>query len=295
VGEGVKARAEITDFWEMVFNPSSVDRLSHVLCGAWQAGAFLVISVSAFYLLRRKHTAFAEASLKIGLVFALLASTLQIVTGHNSALGVIENQPAKMAAFEGHYETGEMPLYLFGWVNEAAGEVKHAAAMPRAVSRFLVGSGPITGLEEFAPEDRPPVNAVFQLYHVMVAIGMGLFLVSAAGVVQWWRGSLFARRWFLWVLVFAVLGPQLANQFGWFAAEIGRQPWIVYGLLRTSEGLSAVVKAEAVAASLLMFAFVYALLFAVFVYLLNDKIQKGPDAADLTPRGKLALPTKGAS
>ena len=119
-----------------------------------------------------------------------------------------------------------------------------------------------------------------------------MIAVAALGFLYFWHGSLFERRWMLWLLVLSVLGPQLANQCGWFAAEVGRQPWIVYGLMRTSAGLSAVVKAEAVLASLILFTVLYLLLFAVFVYLLNDKIQHGPDDRDLTPTGKLALPFK---
>ena len=136
------------------------------------------------------------------------------------------------------------------------------------------------------------MNVTFQLYHAMVAIGFGMIAVAALGFLYFWRGSLFEKRWMLWLLVLSVLGPQLANQCGWFAAEVGRQPWIVYGLMRTSAGLSAVVTAEAVLASLILFTVIYLLLFAVFVYLLNDKIQHGPDDADLTPTGKLALPFK---
>lgn len=287
-------RAVITDFWAMVFNPSSVDRLSHTLMGCWQAGAFLVISVSAFYLLRRQHEAFARASMKVGLGVAVVASLLQLLTGHSSAKGVIRNQPAKMAAFEGHYETGELPIYLFGWVDEQNERV-HGVALPLPLSRLILGGPtPVKGLREFPPEDRPRVNTNFQLYHLMVGIGFALIGLSLTGVFLGWRGRLFEHRWLLWILVFSVLGPQIANQAGWFAAEMGRQPWIVYGLLRTSDGLSAVVKAEAVLASLILFAFIYLLLFAVFVYLLNDKIQHGPDAADLTPSGKLALPSRPA-
>jgi len=296
VEAGGVMRAEITDFWAMVFNPSSMDRLSHVLCGAWQAGAFLVVSVSAYYLLRGRHVAFARSSLRFALVFGLVASILQWVTGHASAVGVARNQPAKLAAFEGHYRTeANAPLYLWGWVDEEAERVRYGAPIPGLLSFLVHGTTekPVTGLAEFAPEDRPRVNAVFQFYHVMVGIGVWMVVISAGAIGFWVHGSLTRQRWLLWLLVFSVLGPQVANQCGWFAAEMGRQPWIVYGLMRTSEGLSAVVRAETVLASLILFTAIYVLLLAVFVYLLNDKIQHGPDAADLVPTGKLGLPGRG--
>jgi cytochrome bd ubiquinol oxidase subunit I len=298
VGEGMRARAEITDFWQMVFNPSSVDRLFHTLCGAWQAGAFLIVSVSAWYLLQRKHEEFARHSLRVGLTVGLAASLLQLVSGHSSAVGVARNQPVKLAAFEGLYETtSNAPLSLFGWVDEKDEAVKGGLRIPGLLS-FLAHNNthqPVTGLHEAAPrpEDRPPVNFTFQLFHLMVALGFGMILLASLGFLYFWRGSLFEKRWLLWLLVLSVLGPQLANQAGWFAAEVGRQPWIVYGLLRTSQGLSAVVKADAVLAAIILFSLVYGLLFAVFLYLLNDKIHHGPDDADLTPSGKLALPSRG--
>jgi cytochrome d ubiquinol oxidase subunit I len=126
----------------------------------------------------------------------------------------------------------------------------------------------------------------------MVAVGFGMILIASLGLLYFRRGSLFEKRWLLWLLVFSALGPQIANQAGWFAAEVGRQPWIVQGLLRTSAGLSAVVKANTVLAAIILFSAVYVLLFAVFVYLLNDKIQHGPDDGDLVPSGKLALPMR---
>ena len=296
VGEGMRARAEITDFWQMVFNPSSVDRLLHTLCGAWQAGAFLVVSVSAWYLLKRKHEEFARRSMRVGLAVGLVASLLQLVSGHSSAVGVAKNQPAKLAAFEGLYvTTSNAPLTLFGWVDEKGEAIKGGLRIPGLLS-FLAHSDSrqaVTGLREAAPrpEDRPPVNFTFQIFHVMVAIGFGMILLALLGFLYFWRGSLFEKRWLLWLLVLSVLGPQLANQAGWFAAEVGRQPWIVYGLLRTSQGLSAVVTADAVLAAIILFSVVYLLLFAVFIYLLNDKIQHGPDDSDLAPSGKLALPS----
>ncbi len=288
------ARAEVKDFWQLVFNPSMVDRLFHVLCGAWQAGAFLVVSVSAWYLLKKRHLDFARASLRVGLTVALVASLLQLVSGDSSARSVAKNQPAKLAAFEGLYETSSnAPLTLVGYVDEKDGKVV-GLQWPGLLS-FLVGfetKTMVTGLDAFAPEDRPPVEASFLFFHGMVGVGFTMIAIAALGFLYFRHGSLHERRWLLWILVFSVLGPQIANQLGWFAAEVGRQPWIVYGLMRTPAGLSAVVAKSAVLSSLILFTFIYFLLFAVFIYLLNDKIQHGPDDADLTPAGKLALPTR---
>ena len=280
VGEGINARAEITDFWGMVFNPSSVDRLSHVLSGAWLAGAFLVISVSAFYILKNKHLDFAKASIKIALILAIFASLFQLYTGDRSAIGVSKNQPAKLAAFEAHFDSSAVaPLYLFGWVNEKNQEVKFGVAIPGMLSYLIYGDTkhPVTGLNAFKPGERPPVNIVFQTYHMMVAIGFTLIAISLFSLFLWWRGKLFEKKWFLYILIFSVLGPQLANQLGWITAEVGRQPWIVYGLLKTSEGLSKAVEANQIIFSLILFTIIYALLFVLFIYLLNEKIQHGPD------------------
>jgi len=275
VGGGM--RAELTSFWEAVLNPSFLDRISHVYMGAWQAGAFLVLSVSAFYLLRKKHQEFAKASMKIALVVAVAASLLQLVTGHSSAVNVAANQPAKLAAYEGHFETGPAPLYLVGWVNEESGRT-HGIRLPGMASFLIHGETgtPVTGLDAFAEADRPPVNIVFQAFHVMVAIGFLLIAVALLGTVYWWRGVLFETRWLLWILVFAVLGPQIANQLGWLSAEVGRQPWIVYNLLRTSDALSNVVSANQVITSLVLFGLIYLFLLALFIYLLNEKIRHGP-------------------
>jgi cytochrome bd ubiquinol oxidase subunit I len=295
VGKGLQARAEVTNFYQVVFNPSAMDRLLHVLCGAWQAGAFLVVSVSAWYLLKKRHAEFARASLRVGLIVGMAASLLQLLSGHSSAAGVARNQPAKLAAFEGLYETSpHASMTLWGWVDEKTETVKGGVAIPGLLSYLAYGdvNQPVQGLRAFKPEDRPPINLSFQFYHIMVTVGFGLILLAGLGFLYFWRGSLFDKRWMLWLLTFSVLGPQLANQTGWFAAEVGRQPWIVYGLLRTPAALSAVVHANTVLSAIILFSLVYVLLFAVFVYLLNDKIQHGPDVADLTPAGKWALPMR---
>lgn len=286
VGEGLNARAEITDFWAMVLNPSSVDRLLHTISGCWLAGAFLVISVAAYYLLKEKHVRFAKSSIKIALVIALVASLFQLFTGHQSAVGVSKNQPVKLAAMEAVFDDQtNAPLYLFGWVNEDNQEVKFGIAIPSMLS-YLIGwdsNTKVTGLNSFPEDERPPVNIVFQVYHLMVAIGFALIAISVIGVFLWWKGTLFKHRWLLWIFVFSILLPQIANQVGWITAEVGRQPWIVYGLMKTSEGLSKAVQAGQVWYSLIMFTLIYIGLFILFIYLLHSKIQHGPEEADLIP------------
>ncbi|MGC9942607.1 MAG: cytochrome ubiquinol oxidase subunit I, partial [Verrucomicrobiota bacterium] len=228
----------------------------------------------------------------IGLIVGFIASLLQAVSGHISGQDVARNQPAKLAAFEALYNTtSNAPLTLIGWVDEK-NEQTHGLQIPGALS-FLAHNdfhAQVTGLDAFKPEDRPPVAACFFFFHGMVAIGSMLILIAALGCFFAWQKKLKEKRWLLWLLVFSILGPEIANQLGWFAAEVGRQPWIVYGVLRTPDGLSAIVRANTVLASLILFTFIYFLLFAVFLYLLNDKIQHGPHDEDLIPSGKLALP-----
>lgn len=272
-------RANITDFWAMVFNPSSLDRLSHTVTAAWITAAFFVTSVSAFYLLKKRHVEFAKMSMKIGLSLALLATVLQLVTGHKSIVGVAKNQPTKMAALEGQSTTKPLDLTIFGYV-DSEGEAQ-GIKIPKMGSILLSGNPDtaVKGAKNFDPEKEPmpPVQPVFQAYHLMVGIGMFLGALSIFASIKWWRGTLWDSKLVLTALVWAVVLPQLANQLGWFAAEVGRQPWIVYGMLRTSHALSVSVHAGQVLASLILFMLVYALLFALFVYLLDRKIKAGPE------------------
>lgn len=279
VGEGFNARAEVTDFWAMVFNPSSVDRIIHVWQGAFLAGAFMVLSVHAYYIRKGKFVELSKIAFKIALVVATVVSFTQLISGHSSADGVAVNQPAKLAAMEGHYEkSAPADLYLLGWVDNKKQEVT-GLGVPGGLS-FLVHQDfkePITGLNAFPKEDQPSqVNAVFQFYHIMISIGMFLIALSFYACFLWWKGKLFETKWILWIFSFSVLLPQIANQAGWFAAEMGRQPWIVYGHLRTSEGFSQEVSANQIVFSLILFLVVYSLLFLLFLYSLNKKIKHGP-------------------
>jgi cytochrome bd ubiquinol oxidase subunit I len=279
VGEGMHARAEITDFWAMVFNPSSIDRLSHVWIGSFLAGSFLVLSVNAWYILRKRHLAIAQPAFKIALVVAVLSSLAQLFTGHHSADGVAINQPAKLAALEGHYDSlAVADMYLLGWVNQQDQKVT-GLGIPGGLT-FLLHQDfktPVRGLNSFREDERPrQVNAIFQFYHIMVAIGMALIGLSCFGAWMWYRGRLFKHRWLLQLFVWAVILPQIANQAGWFAAEMGRQPWVVYGLLRTSDAFSRTVTANQIMFSLVLFTVVYIVLLVLFLYLLTHKIQHGP-------------------
>lgn len=280
VGEGMTARAEITDFWAMVFNPSSVDRIVHVWIGAFLAGTFLVLSVHAYYILKNRYVEQSKKAFGVILVIATISALAQLVTGHGSANGVAVNQPAKLASFEGHYDSlAVADMYLFGWVDDTEQTVK-GLKIPGGLTFLLYQDfkTPVTGLNSFDKNDRPGmVNFVFQTYHLMVAIGMLLIGLTLFALFLWWKGKLFNQRWLMIVFSFSVLLPQIANQVGWYSAEVGRQPWVVYGLLRTSDALSENVKAEQVMFSLILFTLVYAILFALFIYLLNKKIQTGLD------------------
>lgn len=279
VGEGLTARAEVTDFWAMVFNPSSVDRLVHTWQGSFLAGAFLVLSVHAYYLRKGRYTEISKKAFKIALVVATVFSLSQLVSGHSSADGVAVNQPAKLAAMEGHFEkSAPADLYLFGWVDKEQQEVT-GLKIPGGLS-FLVHQdfkAPITGLNSFPVSDRPSqINAVFQFYHIMIAIGMMLIGLTLYASFLWWRGKLFETKCLLWIFSFSVILPQIANQVGWFAAEMGRQPWVVYGHLRTGDAFSQEVSANQIVFSLVLFTVVYALLLVLFIYMVNKKIKHGP-------------------
>jgi cytochrome bd ubiquinol oxidase subunit I len=283
VGEGLSARAEIVDFWAMVFNPSSMVRLTHTVIGAWLAGAFLVISVSAYYLLKNKFVSFATHSLKIGLFVAFIAVFLQLWTGDMSGKIAGKHQPSKMAAFEGIYQTQKgAPLSLFGYVDSKEQKV-HGIEIPKLLSYLLFSDfdAEVKGLDQFKKEDWPNVPVVYQTYHAMILMWGLMFLTTLSAVYLLWRRKLAQSKWMLRLLVFSSIYPQIGNQVGWVSAEMGRYPWIVQDLLRISQGLSKSVTAGQVLGSIILFGFVYLCLFILFVYLLNDKFKHGPNDEDL--------------
>lgn len=273
-------RAEITSFWGVVFNPAAPDRLLHVIVGAWMTGAFLVLSVSAWYLLHRRHQEFSRSCMKVALIVATFGAIFQVfISGDQSARYVAVYQPSKFAALEGHFETGPAPLSFIGWVDQN-GRRTYAVGIPGGTSFLLdfnFGS-PVKGLNTIPQEDWPAVNVVFQAYHLMLALGVFMLALTVVccGFFFWGR-RLFTTRWLLWILVPGPIYTLAANLAGWWTAETGRQPFMVFNLLRTSQGVSPNVSPSTVIASIVMFAVVYTLLGALYVFLLNDKIQQGPE------------------
>jgi cytochrome d ubiquinol oxidase subunit I len=264
-----------------------MERLVHVLLGAFILGAFFVMSVSAYYLLKKRHREFARRSFIIALVLGAAASLAEGISGDSQARRLATTQPAKLAAFEGLYRTepGGTRLTLAGFPDTAEERLDGAIAIPKLLSLLVYGdpNRPVSGLDQVPRGDWPPVTIPFHAYHGMVGLGFLLLGLTLLALFLLWRRRLFEQRWLLWVFVFAVVGPFAANQLGWVSAEVGRQPWVVYGLLRTSDGLSRAVAADAILGSIAMFGIIYLLLFAVWVYVLNDKIQHGPEEAHEVP------------
>jgi cytochrome d ubiquinol oxidase subunit I len=223
-------------------------------------------------------------------------SWAQIVSGDLQAVNVAEHQPAKLAAFEGQYESAaRAPLHLWGWPDDDARRVRFGVKVPALLS-ILVHRDPdavVAGLDDLEADwGRPPVWLAFQSYHLMVAIGF--LFAGATSVAAWlrWRGRLWERRRLLWFFVVAVVPAFAANQAGWVAAEVGRQPWIVYptvvdgrviGGLRTADAVSESVTSGQVLGSIVMFGVLYALLFVLWVTVLHSKIRHGPDPVGSEP------------
>lgn len=278
-GTGEQARAVVTDFWGMLFNPSAVDRIVHVILGCWLAGIFLVISVSAYYMLKKKHLPFAEPCMKMGLVAGMITLVLQLISADSTAKGVAQNQPSKFAALEGVYKTApSTPITVIGWVDTEKKEVR-GIQIPGVLSFLTYGNTttPVPGLDQIPLDEQPPIQLTFQAYHIMVWMWGALFSVTLAGLVLWKRKRLVRSPWVLRALVLSVVFPQIANQVGWITAEVGRQPWLVYGVLKTSQGLSKTIHANQVVASIVMFIVIYILLFSLFIFLLDRKIKHGPE------------------
>jgi cytochrome d ubiquinol oxidase subunit I len=275
-------RAVLTSFWAAVFNPSMPPRYFHTVASALLTGCFVVAGVCAWYMLKKRHLHFARQAMLWAISVGLVIAVAMPFLGHWGALVAAEHQPVKMAAFENVTETADgAPLWLFGWLtkNDDGTYDTHGLGIPNGLSLILHlnPDARIVGLDSVPLADRPPVPLVFQSYHLMIMLG-GLFvLVLLLAQVMHRLKRLEHARWLLWILVACIPLALLAMNMGWMAAEVGRQPWIVQGLLRTTDGVSPVVSAGQIWTTLGLFGLIYLILFIAWLRIFLGIIRKGPE------------------
>jgi len=270
------------DWWAVVFNPSFPYRFVHMVMAAYLTTAFSVCGVAAWYLVDGRFPRRSKIMLTMGLGMIAVVAPLQIIAGDMHGLNTLDYQPAKIAAMEGHWKTREgAPLILFAIPDEAAQTNHLEVEVPKLGSLILTHSlnGVVRGLDQWAPGDRPPVAPIFWAFRVMVAIGLLMVAIGFGGVFLLWRGRLVETRWFLQLLRLASPTGFIAILAGWVTAEVGRQPWVVYNVMRTAEAASPVAGGS-VATSLIVFGAAYAIVFAAGIYYIVGLLEKGPDAAD---------------
>jgi cytochrome bd ubiquinol oxidase subunit I len=271
-------RAVLTDFLAAAFNPSTVIRYLHTIFSGWLTGSLLLAAIAAWSLLKGREQAHARQLLKLTLAVVMAAAFLQLATGHLHSVQVARTQPAKMAAFEGLWQTQKKaPLALFAVPDEKNGRNRLYIGIPGLLS-FLVHfdvQAEVTGFDRIPEDQRPPILVTFASYHVMIGLGMLFLALAGLAMLLWWRRRLDDSRWFLRLLLVAAPLGYIATEFGWLAAEIGRQPWAVYGILRTANAASVSVPAWQIAMTLGLFVAVYVLLSIVALKVLGRIIRTG--------------------
>lgn len=272
------SRLVLTDFFSAVFNPSTIYRFIHVTIAGWMSGTLFAAGIAAWYLLKQKYQEEAKKILQISLGIFIACAFLQFLSGHTHAVQVARTNPERMAAFEALWETKEgAPMSLFGIPVQSERKTYAEIAVPKLLSLMIHfdPNGKVPGLSEFPENEWPPVLLTYASYHVMIGLGSLFAAIAGIGLLLFITGKIYSARWYLWALLFATPLPLIANEFGWIATEVGRQPWAIYRILRTADAASVVVPAWQILASLIAFAVVYALLFAIFAYLLFSFIRKG--------------------
>lgn len=272
----------LTSFWGYFLNPYLGWQYLHVINGALLAGAFIVGGTGALYLLMGRHLAFARRAVGSGVAAGFVLALLQLYpTGDGVGRNVSRDQPVKLAAMEGVFQTEEgAPLAILGMPDTQKEALLDPLVVPRALSFLAYGSfgARVTGLQQIPRDLWPPVELTYYCYHIMVGLGTIFIVILAIGVGLRWRHSLYRQRWYLWLLLLAMPFPLIANEAGWVVAEVGRQPWLIYGLLRTPAGVSPNVSAGETVFTLLGFAGLYLLLALLYLLLVGKVIAHGPEA-----------------
>lgn len=273
-------RAELADFAAVLFNKFSILQILHVIPAAFILSAFFVMGISAYHLLKKQHVEFATRSFKLGLVFGLISSVFIVIQGDLHARHVTQTQPAKLAAMESLWETTtRAPVHVIAWPDEENEKNSIQLISIPDVLSFLGHhdfKAEIKGLKDFPRDERPPVALPFVSFRGMVALGLYFIVMMMIGV--WKRNRLPDSRGYLKLMLYSIPLPYLAIQMGWIVAEVGRQPWIVYGIMKTSDAASPIATSQ-VGTSLVAFILVYALLGAVGYYLIFKYARKGPEPA----------------
>jgi cytochrome d ubiquinol oxidase subunit I len=281
------------DWWEIIFNPSFPYRLVHMVLAAYLTTAFVVGAAAAFHLLKGRGSEPQKVMFSMALWMAAIVAPLQIVAGDMHGINTFEHQPRKIAAMEGHYETqAGAPLYLFGWPDDEAEVTRYALAIPKLGSLILTHdlNGIVRGLKDWPKDERPPAAIVFWSFRIMVGIGFLMALLGLWSLWHRWRGTLYTSRPLQWAAL--IMGPSgfIAVLAGWVTTEVGRQPYTVYGLLRTSESVSPVA-APAVSLSLLLFIIVYFAVYTGGVYYLFRLLRSDPVRPPPVPEVPVPMPT----
>jgi len=271
-----------TDWLKIIFNPSFPYRLLHMVTASYLTTAFVVGGIGGFYLWRDRHVKHARVMLGMAMIMAIFVAPLQAVMGDFHGLNTLEHQPAKVSAMEGIWETKRgAPLKLFGWPDQEEEKTKYAVEIPKLSSLILTHdlNGEVKGLKEWAKDERPPVAWVFWTFRIMVGMGVLMIFTGVTAAVLFLRKQLFNKRWFqLWCMAMTPSGF-VAVLAGWFVTEIGRQPYIIHGVMRTAEAVSPVMGSQ-IALSLLAFIFSYVFVFGAGSYYIIRLIAKGPVAPE---------------
>jgi cytochrome d ubiquinol oxidase subunit I len=267
-----------TNWIEVIFNPSFPYRFAHMTIAAYLTTAFVVGGVGAYYLTRRRHTQQARLMLGMAMIMAVIVAPTQLLLGDLHGLNTLAYQPAKVAAMEGLWETRRgAPLVLFGWLDQDAQETRYALEIPKLSSLILTHDldGEVKGLKDWPRDEQPPVGWVFWSFRVMVGVGTLMIVTGLMAIVLFLRKRLFDTPWFqYWCMALTPAGF-IAVLAGWFVTEIGRQPYIIYNVMRTAESASPVA-GEPIALSLTAFVVTYSVVFGAGVYYIGRLIAKGP-------------------
>jgi cytochrome bd ubiquinol oxidase subunit I len=272
---------QVTSFWGLLFNPWALIQYAHNMCGALITGVFVMAAVGAFYLLEGKFQEEGRVFLRLAVIVGIIACIVQIFpTGDLHGRYMASRQPVTMAAMEGLFKTqAGAPMVLIGQPDVETERIDNPLVANDVLSFLIYGTttAQVRGLNEFPRDDWPTnIPLLFYSYHIMAGLGTIFVAVMALSAFLLWRGTLFQTRWMLWILLLCLPFPHIANTAGWLTAEVGRQPWIVYGLMRTTEGYSKYVNAGNGLFTLLGFMGLYTILAILFLFLVHHTISRGP-------------------